>query len=66
MVLSLDIEIGGSLWSAGARDRFGSHLRFHRLSGQDTRVGFLSIIAIISKWATKAVPSARAPKAPPA
>jgi len=37
----------------------------YRLSGQETRVGFLSIIAKESKWTNKAVPSARAPKAPP-
>src|SRR5262249_3281932 len=52
-----------SLWSAGAPDRFGRHLRI--LQAQETikPVGFLSIIAGISKWTTKAVPSAGAPKA---
>src|SRR6266545_268193 len=56
---------GGSLWSAGARDRFGSHFRFQRLPGLETRAGLISIIAGVYKWTTKAVPSARTPKAPP-
>jgi len=38
---------------------------FYRLQGEETLVGFLSIIARVSKWTTKAVPSARTPKAPP-
>jgi hypothetical protein len=38
---------------------------FYRLPGQETRVGFLSIMARVSIWTTKAVPSNRTPKAPP-
>jgi hypothetical protein len=38
---------------------------FYRLLVQDTRVSFLSIIAMISKWSTKAVPNYRIPKATP-
>jgi len=38
---------------------------FYRLPGQETRAGFLTIIARVSKWTTKAVPSNRTPKAPP-
>jgi hypothetical protein len=52
-----------SLWSAGARDRFGSHLRVPQTSGARDAAGFLSIIAGVSKWTTKAVPGARTPKA---
>src|SRR6266540_3989393 len=32
---------GGSLWSAGARDRFGSHLRILRTPSTRDTVGFL-------------------------
>src|SRR6266540_2253776 len=35
------IRNGGSLWSAGARDRFGSHLRILRTSGTRDAGGFL-------------------------
>jgi hypothetical protein len=35
---------------------------FYRLPGQETRVGFLSIMARVSKWITKAVPSDTAGK----
>src|SRR5262245_63250341 len=52
-----------SLWSVGARDRFGSLLRILQTPGTRGVVGFLSIIARVSKWTTKAVPSARTPKA---
>ena len=38
---------------------------FYRLPVQETRVYFLSIIAKVSKWTTKAVPSNRTPKASP-
>jgi len=37
----------------------------YRLPARETREGFLSIIARVSKWTTKAVPSNGAPKAPP-
>jgi len=38
---------------------------FYGLPGEETFVGFPSIIARVSKWTTKAVPSNGAPKAPP-
>ncbi len=38
---------------------------FYILPVQETRVGFLSIIAAESKMTTKAVPGNGAPKAPP-
>jgi hypothetical protein len=59
--------IGGRpfILRSGARDRFGSYLQFYRFSGQEARARFLSIIATISKWKTKAVPNNGAPKAPP-
>jgi len=38
---------------------------FYRLPVLGTRVDFLSIIARVSKWTTKAVPSNGAPNAPP-
>jgi hypothetical protein len=62
MALSLDIKIGGSLWSAVAWNRFGSHLQILQTQGTSDAVGLLSIIARVSKWTTKAVPSNRTPK----
>ncbi len=41
MASSLDIKIGGSLWSAVARNRFGSHLRILQTSGTNGALGFL-------------------------
>jgi len=38
---------------------------FYILPGKETRMGFLPIIARVSKWTTKAVSSGGAPKAPP-
>src|SRR5262245_20888006 len=46
-----------------AWNRFGSHLRFYRLSAQRTQWGLFPIIASILKGTTKAVPSNRTPKA---
>jgi hypothetical protein len=44
-----------SFCSAGAWNRFGSHLPSYRPSGQETRAGFPSLVARVSKWSTKAV-----------
>jgi hypothetical protein len=51
-----------SLWSAVAWNRFGSHLQILQTQGTSDAVGLLSIIAGVSKWTTKAVPSNRTPK----
>ena len=40
-----------------ARHRFGSHLRILQTSGISEAVGFLAVIARVSKWTTKAVPT---------
>src|SRR5262245_36800626 len=52
-----------------ARNRFGSHLRILQTSGTIGAVRFLAVIARVSKWTTKAVPSRycwRTPSAPEA
>src|SRR5262245_64779054 len=46
-----------------ARDRFGSRIRVLQTPETRDAVGFPSIIARVSKWTTKRVPSAGAPKA---
>jgi hypothetical protein len=65
IIPAIEQKNGDSLWSAGAWNRFGSHLRILQTSWTSGVVGFLSIIARVSKWTTKAVPSPRTPKAPP-
>jgi hypothetical protein len=54
---AIEQKNGGSLWSAVARHRFGSHLRILQTSGTSRAVGFLAVIAKVSKLTTKAVPS---------
>ncbi len=51
--------------SSIARDRFGSHLWILQTFSMRDAVDFISIVAQVSKMTTKAVPSARTPKAPP-
>src|SRR5262245_26339826 len=57
MVNSQWLMANAEFASGIARDRFGSHLPILQTSGTRDAVGFLSIIARVSKRTTKAVPS---------
>ena len=62
LALSLEIEIGGSLWSAVALYRFGNQLRFPRVVETGSLAGLSMFIVTESKMTTKAVEGYRTPK----